>query len=71
MHYARKVNFVSVIAALADKLGANYYNIRQAMAADPRIGNSHLDPNFGGYRGFGGHCLPKDTLSLIASLEVA
>ncbi|OGF73684.1 hypothetical protein A2W57_01680 [Candidatus Giovannonibacteria bacterium RIFCSPHIGHO2_02_43_16] len=71
VHYARKVNLVNVIASLAEKLGANYADIRQAMAADYRIGNSHLDPNFGGYRGFGGHCLPKDTLALIASLEAA
>ena len=71
VHYARKVNLVNVIASLAEKLGANYDNVRQAMAADHRIGNSHLDPNFGGYRGFGGHCLPKDTLALIASLEAA
>lgn len=69
VHYARKVNFVNIIASLAEKLGANYDNVREAMAADHRIGDSHLDPNFGGYRGFGGHCLPKDTLALIASLE--
>ena len=69
VHYARKVNFVNIIANLAEKLGADYDNIRQAMAADHRIGNSHLDPNFGGYRGFGGHCLPKDILALTASLE--
>lgn len=71
VHYARKVNFVNIIASLAEKLGANYDNIRQAMAADPRIGNSHLDPDQGGYRGFGGHCLPKDTLALISSLRTA
>ena len=30
------------------------------MAADHRIGDSHLDAAHGGYRGFGGYCLPKD-----------
>jgi UDPglucose 6-dehydrogenase len=69
VHYARKVNFVNTIANLAEKLGANYENIRRALAADPRFGDSHLDPNHGGYRGFGGHCLPKDTRALIALLR--
>src|SRR3989338_4934705 len=30
VHYARKVNFVNIIANLAEKLGADYDNIRQA-----------------------------------------
>lgn len=69
VHYARKVNFANIMASLADKLGADYENVRLAMSADFRIGDSHLDVNYAGYRGFGGHCLPKDIQSLTAALE--
>ena len=69
VHYARKVNFANVMASLAQKLGADYENVRLAMGADFRIGDSHIDVAHGGYRGFGGHCLPKDILSLTAALE--
>ena len=69
IHYARKVNFVNIVASLAEKLGVNYDNVRQAMAADYRIGDSHLDVLHGGYRGFAGGCLPKDLSAFIAHLE--
>ena len=39
------------------------------LAADYRIGPSHLDVLHGGYRGFGGHCLPKDLDALIVFLD--
>lgn len=67
--YARKVNFANIFAGLAEKLGAGYENIKLAMGADFRLGESHLDIGHGGYRGFGGHCLPKDIRSLTACLE--
>ncbi len=35
------------------------------MAADYRIGDSHLNVGHGGYRGFGGFCLPKDTAAFM------
>lgn len=67
--YARKVNFANVLAGLAKKLGADYENVRLAMGADFRLGDAHLNVLHGGYRGFGGHCLPKDMEALIAVLE--
>ena len=69
VHFARKVNFANLLAALADKLGAYYEHVRLGMAADFSIGDSHLDVTHGGYRGFGGYCLPKDLDALIAHLE--
>ena len=63
---AMKVSFANAIAALAENVGANYENIRRMMAEDPRIGDSWLDVDHGGYRGFGGYCFPKDTSALIA-----
>ena len=69
IHYGRKVNFANMMASLAEKLGVDYENVRLAMGADFRIGDSHLDVAYQGYRGFGGHCLPKDIRSLTACLE--
>ena len=69
VHFARKINFANLLASLAEKMGANYENIRFGMSADFRIGDSHLDINHKGYRGFGGSCLSKDLEALISHLE--
>jgi UDPglucose 6-dehydrogenase len=67
--FARKVNFANLLAAVAGKMGADYDNVRLGIAADYRIGDSHLDVNHNGYRGFGGYCLPKDLSAFISYLE--
>ncbi len=61
-----KVVYINMMYDLVAKLGARYEVVRDALAADPRIGRSHLDPihqsGHGGKpgRGAGGHCLIKD-----------
>lgn len=61
-----KVVYTNLIYNLAEKIGATYTPIRDGLAADPRIGRSHLDPvhqsGHGGKpgRGAGGHCFIKD-----------
>lgn len=55
-----KVVFINMLYDLARKLGAQYAVIRDGMAADPRIGRSHLDPIHKSGRGAGGHCFIKD-----------
>jgi UDPglucose 6-dehydrogenase len=62
---ALKVTFANEIYDLASALDADYELIREAVAADLRIGASHLDVLEGGYRGYGGKCLPKDTKALL------
>ena len=69
VYFTRKVLFVNVLAMLAERLGVNYENVRLGMAADFRIGDSHLDVNHGGYRGVGGFCFPKDLDAFIAHLD--
>ncbi|MBI2640548.1 MAG: UDP-glucose/GDP-mannose dehydrogenase family protein [Candidatus Sungbacteria bacterium] len=69
VHFARKINFANALAKLAEAHGVDYENVRAAMAADYRIGDSHLDVAHGGYRGFGGYCFPKDLDALVAHLE--
>lgn len=66
VYFARKVNWANALAKAAEKLGANYENVRHGIAADYRIGDSHLDVYHGGYRGFGGFCFPKDTAAFMA-----
>lgn len=69
VYYARKVNFANVFSLIAEKVGADYENVRMGLVADFRIGDSHLDVRHGGYRGFGGYCLPKDLDALIAHAD--
>lgn len=69
IHFARKVNFANMLNLVCENLGVDYENVRQGMAADFRIGDSHLDVNHNGYRGFGGYCFPKDLDALISFLK--
>ena len=55
-----KVLYINMLYDLADNLGAKWTTVRDALAADPRIGRSHLDPVHQGGRGAGGHCFIKD-----------
>ena len=69
IYFSRKINLANLLSALAEKLGVDYENIRAGMAADYRIGDSHLDVLHGGYQGFGGDCFPKDLDGFIESLS--
>lgn len=62
---AVKVIFGNQIYELCQKLNIDYDTVREGASADPRIGPSHLDVFHGGYRGYGGKCLPKDIRALI------
>jgi UDPglucose 6-dehydrogenase len=66
---ALKVSFANEIHGLCEKLGVEYGVVRDIVAADTRIGPSHLDVFDGGYRGYGGACLPKDTRALLDLAE--
>lgn len=69
VYFARKVNFANLLAMTSQKFGADYEHVRLGLAADFRIGDSHLDVLHGGYRGFGGYCFPKDLDGFIAHLS--
>ncbi len=66
VYFSQKVNWANALAKVSEKIGADYENVRKGMSADYRIGDSHLDVNHGGYRGFGGYCFPKDTAAFMA-----
>ena len=64
--YAVKVIFANQMYDICEKMGEDWYKIRDIITAEQAqpIGPSHLDPIFGLNRGFGGKCLPKDSLAL-------
>lgn len=62
---ATKVIFGNQMYDICKKLGINYTQVKEAAAHDPRIGPSHLNVLFEGYRGYSGNCFPKDVKSLI------
>jgi UDPglucose 6-dehydrogenase len=62
---ALKVVFANQVFDLADALGVDYEDVRKGLAADPRIGASHFNVFDGGYRGYGGKCLPKDVGGIV------
>lgn len=64
--YAIKVIFANQMYDICQSLGEDWYAIREIITAEQEqpIGPSHLDPIFGLSRGFGGKCLPKDTMAL-------
>lgn len=61
-----KVVFFNIMYDIANQLGLEWESIREAVAADPRIGESHTkvvhESGHGGgaARGAGGHCFIKD-----------
>jgi len=64
--YALKVTFANQMYDICEAMGQDWYAIRDIITAEQAqpIGPSHLDPIFGLRRGFGGKCLPKDSLAL-------
>lgn len=69
IYFVRKVNFANMVRDICATLGVDYENVRKGMGADFRIGDSHLDVNHGGYRGWGGYCFPKDLDAFISFLR--
>lgn len=55
-----KVVFINMLYDIATKKKIDWSTVRDAMAADPRIGRTHLDPVHKSGRGAGGHCFIKD-----------
>ena len=55
-----KVVYANILHDLANALGCDYTRVRDMVAADARIGPSHLRITDDGGRGAGGHCFIKD-----------
>jgi len=58
---ATKITFINEIADLCESVGADVQDVARGMGLDNRIGSKFLHAG----PGFGGSCLPKDTMALI------
>ncbi len=58
---AVKISFINEIAKLAEKVGADIFDVAKSMGLDKRIGPKFLHAGLG----FGGSCLPKDTNAIV------
>ncbi|HEY5167663.1 MAG TPA: UDP-glucose/GDP-mannose dehydrogenase family protein [Pseudolabrys sp.] len=58
---ATKITFINEIADLAEKVGADVQEIARGIGLDNRIGPKFLHAG----PGFGGSCIPKDTVALL------
>lgn len=68
---ATKLSFYNEMYDFCQAYGLDYENVRTGLAYDTRIGYSHttVDPD-NGFRGWGGHCFPKDTSALLKMAEL-
>jgi len=62
---ATKISFINEISALCEAVGANVNTVAKAMGLDGRIGPKFLHAGIG----FGGSCLPKDTMAMVKIAE--
>jgi UDPglucose 6-dehydrogenase len=67
-YFALKVTFANEMYDITKTFGADWYKVWQGWALDPRVDktSSAVFPNS---RGFGGKCLPKDTLALVKAVQ--
>jgi UDPglucose 6-dehydrogenase len=66
---AAKVSLANELALVCEAFDVPWDSVKRGVAADPRIGPSHL--NVTADRGFSGGCLPKDLDGLIEASRSA
>lgn len=64
-YFAVKVSFVNEWRRIAESLGADWFKVREAWLADPRVERDHSQA-FAEAPGFDGKCLPKDLAATLA-----
>jgi UDPglucose 6-dehydrogenase len=62
---ATKITFINEIADLCEKVGANVQEVARGIGLDNRIGSRFLHAG----PGYGGSCLPKDTLAIVKTAQ--
>jgi len=64
-YFAVKVAFVNEWRRVAESLGGDWFRVREAWLADPRVERDHTQA-FADAPGFAGKCLPKDLAATVA-----
>ena len=67
-YLATKVTFFNQVYDYCKDQNVDFNRVRKLITEDDRIGRSHSFVTE--ERGFGGHCLPKDTLATVRSSQV-
>jgi UDPglucose 6-dehydrogenase len=62
---ATKIAFINEVSNLCEAMGANVLDVAHGLGLDDRIGPKYLAAG----PGYGGSCLPKDTLALVKTAE--
>lgn len=68
-YLATKVSFFNQVHDFCEATGINFKQVHEVITDDPRIGRDHS--NVTEERGFGGHCLPKDTEAIVHTAKLA
>jgi UDPglucose 6-dehydrogenase len=62
---ATKISFINELANLADRVGADVFEVKKGFTSDRRIGSAFFYPGVG----YGGSCFPKDVKALVRTAE--
>ncbi|MCC6278293.1 MAG: UDP-glucose/GDP-mannose dehydrogenase family protein [Oligoflexia bacterium] len=62
---ATKISFINELANLADRVGADVFEVKKGFTSDKRIGSAFFYPGVG----YGGSCFPKDVKALVKTGE--
>jgi len=67
--YALKVVFANEMFDFANRVGADWDKVKEAMYARKWVGTNHLDVIFNGKRGVRGPCLPKELRAMAGATK--
>ncbi|MDC1281543.1 hypothetical protein N8Z09_02695 [Methylophilaceae bacterium] len=66
-YLATKITFFNQVYDMCEKMGMKFEQVQEIITDDLRIGRDHSDVTE--ERGYGGHCLPKDTKALVKTAK--